>query len=45
MQVAPANPASKVSFISVTDMSGAGQRIDNYLFNKLKGYDGAEQEG
>ncbi len=37
MQIAPANQASKVSFISVTDMSGAGQRIDNYLFNKLKG--------
>ena len=32
MLIAP----SKVSFLTVTEDSGAGQRIDNYLVNKLK---------
>jgi 23S rRNA pseudouridine955/2504/2580 synthase len=28
---------TKVILLNVTENSGAGQRIDNFLFNKLKG--------
>ncbi len=35
--VAETEQFSKVEYLSVTEDSGAGQRIDNFLFNKLKG--------